>query len=160
MGSYIHAYVERRTNGRWFPAGLPGLVDPDNKHPAQVFNTQNYTMFGWLADVRNYAKVPPIAQRRGLPDDVSDEVAGLAENMNFYGHSWLSLRELLEFDYEATFEDRRAPGGHPEYRDTFPPGMGEVKPYREIFPTRYWEELEAMKQLGDVEDTRIVFWFD
>lgn len=40
-------------------------------------------------------------------------------------------------------------------------GSQALKPYREIFPDAYWQELEAMKALGgDVADTRIVFWFD
>ena len=79
MGTYIHAYAERRSNGQWFPASLSGLVTGDD-HPAKLLDGQNYTLFGWLADVRNYAKVPPLSLARGLPADVSEEIAHLADN--------------------------------------------------------------------------------
>jgi hypothetical protein len=67
-------------------------------------------MFGWLADIRNYSMVEPIAARRGLPADLSEEMS-VVESLtrDVSGHSWLSLSELLNFDYEATFEDRRSP---------------------------------------------------
>lgn len=102
----------------------------------------------------------PIASRRGLPEDVSDEVRCEAEDEDFYSPSWVSLDELLAFDYDATFEDRRTGNGGHQFGDTFPAGMGTIRPYREIFCDAYWNELEAMKALGEVTDTRIVFWFD
>lgn len=64
MGSYIHAYVEHRTNGQWFPAGLPGLVDPDKRHAAQVLNWQDYTMFGWLGNVADRKSPWPTGRRK------------------------------------------------------------------------------------------------
>lgn len=162
MGTYIHAYAERRTNGTWFPASFSGLVRGGD-HPAKLLDGQNYTLFGWLADVRNYAKVTPLSQARGLPADVSDEITRLADDASQRGHgrfSWLALRELLAFDYEATFEDRRTGSGGSQYGDTYPVGMGEVVTYREAFGQRFFDDLDKLKALGDIDDIRIVFWFD
>ena len=162
MGTYIHAYAERRSNGQWFPASLSGLVTGDD-HPAKLLDGQNYTLFGWLADVRNYAKVPPLSLARGLPADVSEEIAHLADNARERGHgrfSWLGLRELVAFDYEATFENRRTGNGGSQYGDTYPVGLGEVVTYREAFGQWFFDDIDKLKALGDIDDVRMVFWFD
>lgn len=153
MGSYIHAYAERRYNGHWIPAHLDGIVI-ENEHPARVWDTQNYTMFGWLADVRNYSKVPPVIERRGLPEDVSSEIANKASADWAYGHSWIGLDELLQFNYDATFEDRRHHG------ETLPEGSGKIITYREIFAPVFWEDIEILKAIDAPENVRIIFFFD
>lgn len=159
MGSYIYAYAEKRHNGQWMPAHRDGVVW-ENEHPARVWDTQSYAMYGWLADVRNYSKVPPVIERRGLPVDVSSDIANLSEANWAYGHSWIGLDELLCFDYNATFEDRRTPNGAGPYGTTYPEGMGTVKPYREIFAPVFWEDIEKLKALDAPENIRIVFFFD
>lgn len=40
----------------------------------EVFDDRDYDLFGWLADVRNYADVPVLGCEEGLPYDVSDYV--------------------------------------------------------------------------------------
>lgn len=157
MGTYIHAYAERRTNGQWFPASLSGLVNGED-HPAKLFDGQNYTLFGWLADVRNYAKVPPLSQPRGLPEDVSTDIADIARRAE--DASWLGLRELVAFDYDATFENRRTGNGGSQYGDTYPAGKGQVMTYREAFGQWFFDALDRLKALGSEDDVRIVFWFD
>ncbi len=162
MGTSIHAYAERRTNDRWSIASINGNI-PDDARDTKVLNWQNYTLFGWLADVRNYAMVPSISNPRGLPKDVSGVVSNMAAHARARGDgsfTWLSLRELVEFDYDATFEDRRTNGGGGQYGDTYPPGMGQVTTYREAFGQSFFNELEKLKALGDADNTRIVFWFD
>lgn len=69
------------------------------------------------------------------------------------GHSasWLSLKELLEFDYDQIFEDRRN-GGY-----TCEPGKGELTTYKEFLGEGFFEDLEKLKNSGA---DRIVFWFD
>ena len=74
--------------------------------------------------------------------------------------SWLALRELVDFDYSATFENRRTSNGGSEYGDTFPIGMGSITTYREEFGQHFFDEIEKLKALGDIANTRIVFWFD
>lgn len=161
MGTYIHAFAERKHDGQWFPATRNADVSANDQPPLRVWDIQNYTMFGWLADVRNYAKVTPISRARGLPTDVSAAIASMANRFgDNHSHSWLGLGEILAFDFDATFEDRRTGNGSHKFGDTFPEGMGEVKPYRAIFSQVFWDDIEAMKRMGMPEDVRIVFWFD
>lgn len=161
MGTYLHAYAEQKRNGKWFPVIRSGVASANDQPPSRIWDIQNYTMFGWLADVRNYAKVRPISKARGLPSDVSTEVANLATRFgDYHTHSWLGLGEILAFDFDATFEDRRTGNGSHQFGDTYPEGMGEVKLYRSIFSQVFCDDVEAMKRLDVPEDVRIVFWFD
>lgn len=162
MGSYIHAFAERRHNGRWFAASISGLVSGDD-HPARLPLAQNYTLFGWLADVRNYAQVPPLTARRGLPIDADRELLQMADAAGArgcYAFSWVSLRELLAFDYDATFEDRRTSNAAGPRGDTVPPGMGERTSYRAALGPSLFECIRKLQALGEPDDLRVVFWFD
>ena len=115
MGCDIHPHVERRVNGKWevLESDPPAL-----KH-------RNYNTFAILADVRNgsgFAGIRtgggfnPIAEPRGLPDDLSDELQGVKEERRAYedeprwfgDHSftWLTLREILEYDYQQSTSER------------------------------------------------------
>jgi hypothetical protein len=162
MGTYIKAYAEQRHGGQWVAASIDRvLIKGDDSHAAHVWDTQNYTMFGWLADVRNYAMIPPLSQPRGLPPDVSDEIAALYHRTgDNHSCSWVLLEELSKFDYDATFEDRRTGDGGHQYGDTYPSSMGRIVTYRSIFADTFWEDIEAMKKLARPEYVRVVFWFD
>jgi hypothetical protein len=74
---------------------------------------RNYDLFAILADVRNgtgFAGIvtgerkQPISAQRGLPADVSQEVAKESETWGCDGHShsWLTLREVTEYDYDRS----------------------------------------------------------
>jgi len=64
MGCDIHSHAERRNaDGNW-----EYLAD------IRPFNWRNYGLFGWLADVRNYSAIKPIADGRGVPEDASATV--------------------------------------------------------------------------------------
>jgi len=147
-----------------------------------------------LAGVRNYSDVLPISETKGLPLDsewlntpheyayrtnpMSGEIIPYEEmetnrhfclgNPNYHSFSWLSLKELLDFDYSQQFENRR-------YRKTIitagggtvvdggakaAPGEGEMVSYRNFLGTSFFECLLQLKMLGAPEDVRIVFWFD
>jgi len=98
MGTDIHEYMEKRQpNGTWEQVPAPNLW-------------RNYDVFSILADVRNgYGfggcktgeGLIPISEPKGLPNDLS---VGLLEQIEddwgFHSHSWLTLRELQEYDYE------------------------------------------------------------
>jgi hypothetical protein len=100
-GSYLHEWKRKRNQYEWYGG-------------------RNYDLFGMLANVRNgvgFAGVKtgdgftPIAMPRGLPDDLSlalkkrldppeDDESGdiwLGE----HNHSWLLLRELIEYDWKG-----------------------------------------------------------
>lgn len=65
----------------------------------QVFKERNYSIFATLANVRNYGNTPYISQPKGLPHDVTAETK---KDSDYWGcdghsHSYLTLRELLDF---------------------------------------------------------------
>ncbi len=60
---YSHCYAEKKEGAGW--TSISGL------HP---FDWRSYGMYGFLADVRNWSVVPPIAAQRGFPSDASLEV--------------------------------------------------------------------------------------
>lgn len=148
MGCDIHSTAEKKVSGQW-------QVIPD-LHP---FDWRSYAMFGFLANVRNYSAVTPISDPRGLPPD-----AALGDEYAYGDHSlsWLSVQELLDFDYDRMTEDRRYMG--PDPRDGFmngaltaEPGDGKAMTYREFLGDAFFEDLQKLKDAGA---ERIVFGFD
>lgn len=118
MGCDIHPAIERKIDGVWT------LVETGN--PA--LGHRNYNVFAILANVRNgrgFAGIKtsegfnPIAEPRGLPDDLSAPLAAYNRDdaeradddyesgkwnkyLGDHSFTWLTLREILEFDYEQT----------------------------------------------------------
>jgi len=169
MGCDIHSFAEVRKNGKW------EVVDDDvfpytfSSCGSEPFHWRSYGIFGFLANVRNYSRVPTIeGPKHAIPVDASPTVVDKYEQWSGDAHtaSWLTLRQLLEFDYDKVFWDRRitkqlgpncwtgvglaenevTEGGHPTVR-TF---LGE----------HFFGHLEVLKTLGALDDVRIVFWFD
>jgi hypothetical protein len=126
MGCDIHLYVEVKKKGKWEPADEwstyekeYGDEDKDTNNDPVIpygkgfYNSRNYSLFGMLANVRNgvgFAGVDtgealvPIAEPRGLPDDVSSIIR---ENSDHWGgdghsHSHLTVKELMEYDWTRT----------------------------------------------------------
>lgn len=119
MGTDIHLYVERREGGEWVSADT---WEPDEyselapkplsvPFDAHFYGERNYDLFAILADVRNgvgFAGVPTgtgfnvIAQPRGLPTDLSPQLAHEAEAYLDHTPSWLLLSEILAFDWTQT----------------------------------------------------------
>jgi hypothetical protein len=154
MGCDIHIHAERKTDsGKYEDMGnVVGYLDD-----------RNYGAFGFLADVRNYSGVPAISEPRGIPADVSPVVA--KEYKSWYGDahsaSWLSIAELIAFDFDAKVEDRQVTvqtgpnswnGGA-----TCDPGKGSVTTWRD-FLGHGW--VDSIRNLADMGADRIVFWFD
>lgn len=126
MGCDIHLVAERRRNGKWErvhppkDARNPWLVQQAEKSPEsfyatwaerQWYNDRNYGVFAILAGVRNYEDAAPIAQPRGIPDDLSDEVRALITDdrdegcddldLGDHSQSWLTLAELQAYPWES-----------------------------------------------------------
>lgn len=152
MGCDIHSHAEKKIEGVY--EKIQGL---------EPFDWRNYGMFGFLADVRNYPAVPPISKSRGIPVDVSAEVAENYENWGSDAHSasWLSVEELTAFNYDAKMEDRRVTrqigvnswdGGC-----TADPGEGEETTFREFLGETFFADIQKLKDAGA---DRIIFWFD
>ena len=155
MGCDIHIMGEKRDGDGWRNCYSTAIDEIEQR---------SYNIFGFLANVRNYSDVEPISQPRGFPEDASYGVK--EEFVNRWGGdghtpSWLTVDELLAFDYDKMTEDRRctkqiAPniwtGG-----DTCEPGDGRALTYREFLGEQFYGRIEQLKRDG-VE--RIVFWFD
>lgn len=149
MGCDIHSRAERCINGKW--EVIPNL------HP---FDCRSYGVFGFLADVRNYSAVPPISDARGLPGDHAPEDQDNGW-LGEHSQSWLSIEELLAFNYDAEIEDRRVSRqlGPNLWTGaaTADPGGGEMTTFRSFLGDWFFEELEKLKAAGA---ERIVFGFD
>lgn len=112
MGCDIHMYPEVKRDGKWCDlykfepdqhAAQPWAADRNNYYG---YDGRNYSLFGMLAGVRR-PEMNVIAERRGLPLDASPIVVseiGGGENDygDFHSHSWLTLKEILDFDWSQT----------------------------------------------------------
>lgn len=168
MGCDIHSFAEVRKDGVWelvedaiFPYDEFDREWLKKDFSSEPIRDRNYGLFGWLADVRNYSMVTPICEPKGLPRDVSDCVS--LESYDWepdgHSHSWLSLKELLEVDYDVTFEDRRVTrGSNGAYIADV--GEGTIVSLRDHLGNEFFSTLEVLKTLGSPEDVRLVFWFD
>jgi hypothetical protein len=88
MTCNIDTRAEHRIDGKW--RVIPGL---------KFFRRSHYGVYGFLADVRNYSAIPPISEQRGIPAD-----APVGVDIGDHSFSWLSIDELLAFNYDATSE--------------------------------------------------------
>lgn len=189
MGADIHSFVEIRKEGKWelfeeevFPVYKDEKID-------SPFNWRSYSLFGFLADVRNYSNCKPISENKGLPDDseylnspsdydydwlglktTSTKKDDIRNDGNYHSFSWLSLKELLDFDYDSTFEDLRYTSELVNDKGIVygsngaavaKPGEAKKISYREhLSGSGFFEDLEVLKTLGAPEDVRVVFYFD
>jgi hypothetical protein len=153
MGCDIHSVAEKRERNTWVDLGLV----------PQPFDWRSYSLFGFLAGVRNYSAIPSIAEFRGFPADASDVTKSDYKKWDMDAHSpsWLLMSELLEFDYDAPMIDRRVT------RQTGPNSWsggvtgtieeGEKTTFRAFLGEGYFRELDRLKAAGC---GRVVFWFD
>ncbi len=177
MGCDIHLFTEVKKEGKW------EVVDK----PYTPFDKRDYTVFAFLAGVRNYDHCEPLSEPKGLPDDSEELNTPLSEPENYsysgydngtaytkkgkiecdadyHSPSFLTLKELLDFDYDKTFWNRRvtkqiAPNAF-NGAALAEEGEGKVLSYRENLGTQFFKDLEWLKELGSPEDVRIVFYFD
>ncbi len=153
MACDIHFYVERREGGKWVEADK-WVVGEDwwNKgemvKDTNFYDERNYRLFAILAGVRNRRGsgdastdegFSPISLPKGLPEDVSPLVSKASASWDGEGHShsYLTLRELLDYDWTQISYYKKA--------QTF------------LFIS---DVMPRLRQLGEPDDVRIVFWFD
>ena len=165
MGADIHSCVELKNalSQKWelaaqeiFPLDDSARKWYKKDFTSQPFSEQSYALFGFLADVRNYSRCPPIATPRGLPSDWGENEH--PEDGDYHSHSWLLLRELLEFDYQQKFLAQR----EDNYIDSgeILQIWGSYITYQEHLGERYFKTLEILSSLGEPNCVRVVFWFD
>ncbi|EAZ6216251.1 hypothetical protein CDP76_21540 [Salmonella enterica] len=166
MGTGIATQVQILTEYGWENVydDIFTRYDEKTHHP---FSEQNYGVFAFLADVRNYACVPVLSDPRGLPavEKAAAEIDSLWEfngttewpdHENNSSATWYLVSELLEFDYDVEFENRRNDAN----RDNpHPPGRGKRMAIREYLKPKFFEDLLILKRLGDPDKTRVVISF-
>lgn len=162
MGTDIYTYVEIRKSGAWHLVREAVFPPPseygDQKFCASPFDWRSYGMFGFLADVRNIARVPCIQKPAyELPADASLELSEIYRCD--YPVNCITLKTLLDFDYGQTFENRRVTrdgdGGC-----TAEPGGGKTTTYRDFLGPNFFRDLEILRSMGSPEDVRVIMWFD
>ncbi|MEA3440176.1 MAG: hypothetical protein U9R58_07830 [Chloroflexota bacterium] len=183
MGTDIHIVAEFYKDERWRLADV------------ELPEYRNYWAFAVLADVRNgygFAgfstgdPITPISEPRGLPDDMSTELQYKLEHADdcdynewiwFGNHSfsWVTLRELLDYDLDAPLTQRGMVDSQTaqRFRNTGQPpdswtGFTTLPDHERIewhVPIRQRVSLvtdliDAIKDLGEPDHVRIVFGFD
>lgn len=131
MGCDIHCFVEKRgpKTGKWKKIGgfVSDYYRADNdyfstdefKKTSRILMCRNYDEFAVLADVRNgygFAgcdtgdAIKPIAMPKGLPEDVSSAIKKESDRWGCDGHShsWLTAKEIKDYDAEGTQKVHRA----------------------------------------------------
>lgn len=160
MGCDIHSFAEKRNKqtNKWEKVEDVFSLDKYDKERLKKdkgknpFNWRSYSMFAFLAGVRNYNHYEPLSEPKGLPDDISDEVKEeYGEGWDYHSASFLTAKELLDFDYDKTFWNGASLAEE---------GEGKVLTYRENLGEWFFTHLNELKELGEPEDVRIVFWFD
>lgn len=145
MGCDIHLIAQRREGDTWVRVDVAAFED------------RTYGRFGFLAGVRNYSAVTPIAEPRGLPAGFTDD----GDELGDHSFSWLTIAELSAFDYGQLMEDRRyteqVSPGYWNGGATCEPGKGKTMTYREFLGDGYFEDLAELVAAGA---ERIVFGFD
>lgn len=148
MGCDIHMALERKYKGCWIGIDafrghamrFPRENKFDRSYPAAT--GRNYALFAKLAGVRGEGPEP-----RGLPDDASELTRAETEAWDGDGHShsWLPLSEALTA-YLATIDD--------------PVQLLTDNDHRVKYPAYYWFGVDCERNDPEIDDYRIVFWFD
>jgi hypothetical protein len=174
MGCDIHIFAERRkaADSDWQPVFNHFTLDRFDQEyykkdkGDKPFDWRSYSMFAFLAGVRNYDRCDPISEPKGLPSDVSQYVRDDYKKWDGDAHSdsYLTLKELIEFDYDKEFWNRRVTKQLSTNSWTgaglAEEGEGKIISYRENLGEFFFVHLEELKALGEPENVRIVFWFD
>lgn len=155
---------EIRKNGVWEAVELLPPLDIDRlepedpewtayaTHPACI--DRNYRLFSVLAGVRNTFGIQPIALPRGLPEDASEASLRMGTNYtrnpnwDFPYLTWVSLRELLEYDWDQWITDSRH--GHEPAR--------LLREEAEPFTSKTLPYLQSL--VSSPDDLRIICDFD
>lgn len=181
MGCDIHSIAEvKNTEGKWtlvgdvFPLGEFERSWYKKDFNNLPFDWRSYSMFGFLANVRNYSHSEYVSEPKGLPDDSEwlneydydgQSRKEIGEAGGYHSHSWLTVAELIAFDYDQLFWDRRCmkqtgPNSWNGASFAENENEGEIKTYRQHLGVHFFEHLSILSSLGESEDVRVIFWFD
>lgn len=175
MGTDIHMFMEVKRQGQWQLVQPEWATKPfgdSNWGAYSPYLDRNYLLFQILADVRSAWSLEPIAPPRGLPPDMSNELqlVAMASGDNAYlpledeelrsavfdhyggylgdhSYSWLSLDELLAYDWKAKVTAGGQTVAVSSHVATFTRVMGMIK------------KLADRENLA-YDQVRLVFGFD
>lgn len=184
MGCDIHSFAEVKRKNKWEKVNDEIFPDYGENKTIEPFAWRSYSMFAFLADVRNYDHCEPISELKGVPIDsewlnspskyqevdfgsekikVKTNLDDFNESYDYHSASYLTLKELLDFDYNKTFWNRRISrtvGNSTNGAALAEEGEEEIVSYRENLGESFFEVIKVLEELGKPEDVRIVFWFD
>jgi hypothetical protein len=158
-------HVERYCNdlNKWVSADYFALLPESTLDNPKfsfipIYDARNYALFGVLAGVRGSAVNNQIDAPRGLPKDVSSMVKEdyIDWDMDAHSCSYLTLRELIEFDEHEWDESEE-----PEH--LLEPLIERLKIRADELHLIWdfcWSGSSRLKSLEKAEKIRIVFWFD
>lgn len=161
MGIDIHGYVEIKRGDAWECVKEEWPCD----------GWRNYLAFHFIGHRHSgYGGFPRIAEPRGLPPDLSPKVHAASEEWQdaYFYPSWLTLNELLNYDYDQVVSRQRVitviEDGEPYYYAPETEAEGEWKDFtleEELsgFPENLKYLHEEFSTLSP-ENVRFVFWFD
>jgi hypothetical protein len=200
MGTDIAFYAEVFRHGIWQPAPEPAITEWSQGELVAISAIdfgRPYQLFMALAGVCQgnlrrtmHAMVNPISEPRGLPQDMNDfykqTLLGDAYDGCCFAHSWLLLKEIIEYDWDGQFVTQRAyvkneyahlfkagtsfPEDFPENQSLYfllPNWQQEsdtaevswVTSYRDYVGCSQWF-IEELLKLGMPDTVRVIFWFD
>lgn len=171
MGCDIHIHVEIKSNNEWhhFEGNHFTISDWEKEYTGNdkgnaPFDWRGYNMFGFLAGVRR--DFTPIKEPTyEIPKDASKDIKQKWEDWKEDGHScsYLTARELFEFDYNKdidTLTNKRRILFEKIHKNVF---HMEPETYYDILDgpdSMFFTHLKELTELGNLDDVRIVFWFD
>ena len=168
MGASISTQVQMFTNNQWVDF-LEQAFTSYKEYTNRPFTEQNYGLFAFFADVRNYSCIPVLDEPRGLPAvDEPDFGEGLQavwsrsdwepwpEHCDNHSATWFLVSELLCYNYDILFENRRSISG---FEETVPAGLGELISIKEYIGHKFFDDLYILQNLGDPTKIRVVISF-
>lgn len=170
MGCDIHSFAVDRDGsiirgGKWADGKTANPECQWLDDEGEPFGGRKYSVFGFLAGVRNYSGVAPISEPRGLPFDFKYKETddGYIGDHSF---SWLSVEELRSFNYDAYMVDRRVTRhfirddgsyGGSDGGVTAAEGVGKAMTWREFLGESFFDDLAELQRINA---DRVVFGFD
>lgn len=138
MGCDIHIHIEVKIKNVWH-------------HYSNLCIARSYRLFGKLAGVRDLSEIP-ICSPRGIPKDLSEITRMDWENWKADAHNagWITGDEMDQMDDWCCKE---LPD---EY--TYPPVFGFL--FGSGFSKKSIESMKRYEQFKELEEVRLVFWFD
>jgi hypothetical protein len=149
MGTDIHVTAQRKTSdGKWEDLNL------------EIWDFRDYSVFAFLAGVRNYSGIVPLSLPRGCPEDGTCYIDDENDPYLYHSVSWFSMGELLEIKQDKLIEDRRYTkkvGNVYDGGATCAIGEGETKTLLTFLGKTFFDDI---RRASDAGADRVIFAFD